>query len=378
MTQCSVICTRPLCHRIMAKPSSSTPRQSHDIPSPPITYRTLTPEMRAISDSIYPFAHYRSPTPNNFYLDPDNFTCSYPIIVELLRNHPLTPLLTRRVDVPEVYIQQFYDSMTYVEETSSKPAHFKCMVEVIEYELTPEKFWHILQFPGGDFEPDEHLSNDEMIEMIYCLGYAYTLSSLSKFTRNSLAGIWDNFFTILNKCLSSRTKGLEQCGKEMKQVFLGCGFDIRNTDYRYFLWKEFVGVITDKGNPKKARTFVPYPRFLGLIIHHILDENNFDPRTDLPMYPTWSMTRLNDRSSDPAGVIPMQIPQSLLDEADLFSPTVRAYLELSPLPGTPEPETGTPEVSPRRASEGSESYHSSGDDDQGCEYEVSGGDDGVD
>ncbi|KAJ9555500.1 hypothetical protein OSB04_010114 [Centaurea solstitialis] len=331
---------------IMAKPSSSAPCQPHDVPSQPITYQTLSPEMQAISDSIYPFAQYRSSAPNNFYLDPDNFSCHHPIIVELLCNHPLTPLLTRRVDVPEVYIQQFYDSMTYVEEKSSKPAHFKCMVEVIEYELTPEKFWHILQIPGGDFEP-EHLSIDEMIEMIYCLGYAHPLTSLSKFTRNSHAGIWDNLFTILNKFLSSHTK-------------------------------EFVGVITDKGNPKKARTFVPYPRFLGLIIHHILDEHNFDPRTDLPMYPTWSMTRLNDRSADPADVIPMAIPQSLLDEADLFSPIVRAYLELSPLPGTPEPETGTPEVSPRRVSEGSESGHSSGDDDQGHEYEVSGEMTGVD
>ncbi|KAJ9553548.1 hypothetical protein OSB04_017593 [Centaurea solstitialis] len=49
---------------------------------------------------------------------------------------------------------------------------------------------------------------------------------------------------------------------------------------------------------------------------------------------------------------------------------------LSPLPASPEPETGTPEVSSRRVSEGIKRGHSPGGGDQGLEHEELGGYDG--
>ncbi|KAJ9542826.1 hypothetical protein OSB04_029332 [Centaurea solstitialis] len=153
----------------------------------PITYDTLSPQLKNISDSLFSYAKYLPSTQNNHYLDLNHFQTSHPIIIEILRNHPLTPLLTRHVDIPEVYIQQFYDSMEFVMGTSSQSEHFRCKVEDFKYKLNPARFCRILQVPVNN--PDTyHLSEAEMFETIYTLGYEEELPTLGAFKRKHIAG----------------------------------------------------------------------------------------------------------------------------------------------------------------------------------------------
>ncbi|KAJ9544769.1 hypothetical protein OSB04_024476 [Centaurea solstitialis] len=270
--------------RTMVNPSSSAHRQSRVAQPQPITYDTLSPQLQKISDNLFPYAKYLPINQNNHYLDLDHFQTSHPIIIEILRNHPLTPLLTRRVDIPEVYIQQFYDSMQFLPRTSSQPEHFRCKVEDFKYKLIRDRFCRILQVPVKTPETS-HLSDEEMFQTIYALGYTKELPTLGAFKRKYIAGAWSTLFAILNKCLSSRTRGTDQCGKELKQVFLGCATNNPDTDYQYFYWEEFSSVIKDKTGTK-ARNFIPYPRFLALIISHIIDKNCSISRKGLPLFPT--------------------------------------------------------------------------------------------
>ncbi|KAJ9551929.1 LOW QUALITY PROTEIN: hypothetical protein OSB04_015974 [Centaurea solstitialis] len=312
----------------MVNPSTSAHRQSRDAQPQTITYHTLSPQQKEISDSIFPYDDYLPSTQNNHYLDLDHFSTSNPIIIEILRNHPLTSLLTRHVDIPEVYIQQFYDSMEFVMGTSSKSEHFRCRVEDLKYKLTPARFCRILQVPVHKPET-YHLSDEELFEAIFTLGYDADLTTLGTFKRKHIVGVWSTLFAILNKCLSSCTKGIDQCSKELKHIFFGCATNNPDTDYQYFLWKEFSSVIKDK-TTTKARNFIPYPRFLALIISHILDTNAFVPRKGLPLFPTWPMAKLVDNTTNQPHIIPMKIPQELLDALDHCSPIVRNYLASLP------------------------------------------------
>ncbi|KAJ9544634.1 hypothetical protein OSB04_024341 [Centaurea solstitialis] len=249
----------------------------------------------------------------------------------------------------------------------------RCKVEDFKYKLTRDRLCRILQVPVKTPEAS-HLSDEEMFQTIYALGYTKELPTLGAFKRKYIAGAWSTLFAILNKCLSSRTRGTDQCGQELKQVFIGCATNNPDTDYQYFLWEEFSSVIKDKTGTK-ARNFVPYPRFLALIISHIIDKNCSIPRKGLPLFPTWPMLKLVD-NTDHQQIVPMKIPQELLNALDHRSPILRAYLDSLPLPEPSEPEAGTPEESPSQESEGCESGHSSGGDDQGRKDEESGGHDG--
>ena len=45
---------------------------------------------------------------NNHYLDFDQITCQHPIILEILRNHPLHFSVSEEAVVSELYVQQFW------------------------------------------------------------------------------------------------------------------------------------------------------------------------------------------------------------------------------------------------------------------------------
>ncbi|KAJ9562108.1 hypothetical protein OSB04_007268 [Centaurea solstitialis] len=221
-----------------------------------------------------------------------------------------------------------------------------------------------------------HFWAEALLTHIINLGYTAPLTRLSAVKRNELPGLWSTLFIILNKCLSSRTRGLDKGNAEFRQMFVGCALDNPTTDYKYFLWKEFTSFIKDKVVQSKARNFLPYPRFLGLISEYFIQDAEGPSLSDLPMRIATPMSRLLDSTPDPEGVVPMVLPSSLLARADQSSPIVREYLASLPLPVPPEPEAGTPEVPLSRESEGIERGHSPGGDDQGLEAEVSGGHDG--
>ncbi|KAJ9552684.1 hypothetical protein OSB04_016729 [Centaurea solstitialis] len=354
------------------KPKSKSQSTSKTLQPTPITYKSLTDDVRAIFEDIFPIANYAPIKPNNHYLD---FTLNtpYPIVLEILKHHPLRSLLTRRTRVPMVYLQKFYHSMIYTEGRTTAKDTIEYKIDNHTFTLTPQLFASILRIPGGPIH-DDHMTVQEILNHFMTLGYIVDLPRLSDAKRTELPGIWSTLFVILNKCLSSRTRGIDKGSVEIKQIFIGCSFDIPNTDYTYFLWKEFTSVLKDKASVK-SRRFIPYPRFSGLIIDHFLQDGTIPPQPESPMSTNWPMSRLLD-PEDPPHVVPMAIPLSLLARANQSSSIVRTYIASLPPPGPPEPEAGTQEASPRRESEGTECGHSPGGGDQGLEDEVSGGHDG--
>ena len=45
--------------------------------------------------------------PNNFHLDVDSFKCQHPVILEILKGHPVHYALSVTPNIPLIYLQQF-------------------------------------------------------------------------------------------------------------------------------------------------------------------------------------------------------------------------------------------------------------------------------
>ena len=180
-----------------------------------------------------------------------------------------------------------------------------------------------------------------------------------------LANLWYTLFSILNRCLSCRTRGIDQCTSNFLYLFVACATN-RHIDYALILWKELKEVVEDKGKPNKNRVFLPFPRFLSMIVRNIMRHHRpqIPRRSDRPIIPLHPMQRLKRRPADDPNLVVMPIPPPLLAIANRNSPIVREFLGL-PLEESPEPETPTPEASPRVSGEGSERASSSGDEDEG-------------
>ncbi|KAJ9562411.1 hypothetical protein OSB04_007571 [Centaurea solstitialis] len=360
-----------------SKPRSQPSTKTKPQPQKPLTYEDLSSDFQAELDQTFPRSKYLLDTPNNHYLDFATIVTHHPIILEILKHHPLTPLLTRHTEVPEVYLQQFYHSMKFVEGRTISQESIKCSIDNEGLEITPDLFASILQIPGGDMHED-HFTDAEQLDHFIALGYTKALTKLSDVKRRDLPGEWSTLFGILNKCLSSHTRGVDKSNAESRQIFIECALDDPTTDYKFFLWKEFSSVIKDKDIRSRARNFLPYPRFLGLLFEHFIkDVECPSSMSNMPKRIATPMMRLLDVVSESQYVAPTVITPSLLARADQSSPIVIRYLELLHLPVPPEPKAGTQEVPLRRESEGIERGHSPGGDNQGLEAEVSGGHDGV-
>ena len=61
---------------------------------------------------------------NNHFLDFDQMTCQYPIVLEILRNHPLHVALSEEAVVPDLYVQQLWRTLQYVRVNRPGASHF--------------------------------------------------------------------------------------------------------------------------------------------------------------------------------------------------------------------------------------------------------------
>ncbi|GKC80247.1 hypothetical protein Tco_1131021 [Tanacetum coccineum] len=62
---------------------------------------------------------------------------------------------------------------------------------------------------------------------------------------------------------------MDQCSISVLRIFQGIAFN-KNYDYARLFWNDLMEVVKDKNLPSKARKFVPFLRFLKIIIFSIM------------------------------------------------------------------------------------------------------------
>ncbi|GJR80604.1 hypothetical protein Tco_0151389 [Tanacetum coccineum] len=150
------------------------------------------------------------------------------------------------VDVPEVYMHQFWDSI-HKNDTSYR---FR-MDKKKKFSLNLETFIDIFQIcprvHGQDF--DELPTDDVIVSFFKELGHTREIKSITDVVVDQMHQPWRTFATIINKSLSGKTSGLDKLCLSRAQILWEMYYK-KNVDYVELLWEDFTYQIDNRVSKK--------------------------------------------------------------------------------------------------------------------------------
>lgn len=175
----------------------------------------------------------------------------------------------------------------------------------------------------------------ELSRDFLALSYKDQLTAISQFKCIHLPPIWYTLFSLVNCCLTSKHTSSDSANISVLRIFYGIVFN-RHYDYAMLIWTDLGEVVMDNHHGR-ARNFVPFQRFLQLIIRSMMTIERDIPQCEgTPLGPHFVQHFLKvpnihfDRQ--------MPIPEALLAYADPDAPSVIAYMTEHGLVAPPAPE----------------------------------------
>ncbi|GJR30048.1 hypothetical protein Tco_1106280 [Tanacetum coccineum] len=199
---------------------------------------------------------------NYMVLHSISYSPEFKIVGLILLDHCLSRALTAIVDVPTVYLQQFWRTVSKVPDTEDT---IKFMLDTQQFTYTKDMFRDTLQLPvETPKNPFVTPANIHTIEaFMNRVGYQGVVDKVSAFFTKNLAQPWQTMFKVFNRCLTTRTSGHDQTKINILQLF----HDVLNrthVDYAALLWWDFMNNVFQK---KEA---IQYPHFIKLIIADLM------------------------------------------------------------------------------------------------------------
>ncbi|GKC27136.1 hypothetical protein Tco_1034430, partial [Tanacetum coccineum] len=105
------------------------------------------------------------------------------------------------------------------------------------------------------------------------LGYPDSIDLISTMYIDKMYQPWRTFLTIINKCLTGKSTGLDKVRRSRIQILWGM-VNNKNVDYADLIWEDFQYQIDCRQSNAKKKEVLPYPRFTKVIIDHILSKHN--------------------------------------------------------------------------------------------------------
>ncbi|GKD46315.1 hypothetical protein Tco_1270960, partial [Tanacetum coccineum] len=158
------------------------------------------------------------------------------IVGQILLDHPLSYALIATADVPDVYLQQFWRTVSKVPGAEDT---IKFMLNTKEFIYIVDMFRDILHLLVETLKnPFVTQVNIETIEaFINVVGYQWVVDKVSAFYTNNLAQPWQTMFKVFNRCLTTRTSGHDRTKINILQLFHAV-INQTNVDYVALLWIE--------------------------------------------------------------------------------------------------------------------------------------------
>ncbi|GKB71473.1 hypothetical protein Tco_0932885 [Tanacetum coccineum] len=133
---------------------------------------------------------------------------TYQVVLDALALSPCYPAFLISADVLEIYMQQFWFTISKIKDSSSyqfKLDKKRCRIDV-------EVFQDILQICPRllNQEFDEPPFDEEIVSFVKELGYKGDIGSVTKVYTDHMHQPWRTFAAIINKCLSEKTTGLDK------------------------------------------------------------------------------------------------------------------------------------------------------------------------
>ncbi|GJY72208.1 hypothetical protein Tco_0475911 [Tanacetum coccineum] len=262
--------------------------------------------------------------------------------MDILQNTNFFRAFTTSASVPAIYIQQFWNTLTYVEKAGTYRFQldedwFTLDANLLReaLEITPIDQAHLFVSPP---------SGDAIMDFVNELGYPEVIHFVSSMAVNHLYQPWRAILFMINQCLTCKTSGHDRPRYPVLQMLWGI-ITSTNVDYAELIWEEFMQAIqtflTDKanlGSPiKKGRKdkpyVIPYCRFMKLIICHLGRIHNIHQRSASPFHLAEEDLRLGNLKFVSKGkideVFGMPIPNELISNNIRNAPYYNAYLEMT-------------------------------------------------
>ncbi|GJU89538.1 hypothetical protein Tco_1301961 [Tanacetum coccineum] len=165
--------------------------------------------------------------------------------------------------VPAIYIQQFWNTLTYEAKTGAYSFQLDETRFVLDanllrdaLEITPIVQAHQFVSP---------LSGDAIMDFVNELGYLEVIHFVSRMAVNNLYQPWRAILSMINQCLTGKTSGHDRPRYPVLQILWGIITSL-NVDFAELTWEEFVQDIqtflTNKANlgspTKKGRKDKPH------------------------------------------------------------------------------------------------------------------------
>ncbi|GJT55838.1 retrovirus-related pol polyprotein from transposon TNT 1-94 [Tanacetum coccineum] len=202
-------------------------------------------------DQILPFASWVPIGKSNFFLDLQKKQRNpiFQITVDILQNINFFRAFTASASIPAIYIQQFWNTLTYEAKTRAysfqlDENRFILDLNILResLEITPIDQAHQFVSPP---------SGDEIMDFVNELGYTEELYFVSRMAVNNLYQPWRAILLMINQCLTGKTSGYDRPRYPVLQMLWGI-ITSTNVDYAELIWEEFVQAIqtflADKAN----------------------------------------------------------------------------------------------------------------------------------
>ncbi|GJR34410.1 hypothetical protein Tco_1210094 [Tanacetum coccineum] len=152
----------------------------------------------------------------------------------------------------------------------------------------------------------------EILIFIASLGHSGDIRKITDVNVNKLHQPWRSFAAVINKCLSG-TPSYDSLRLSQAQILWGM-YNMKNVDYAFLLWEDFIFKIENK-NSKKGNAMY-YPRFTKLVVNYVMEKDPSIPRRnkvnwhyarDDPMFTTINVISRNEVTQLYGAILPVAL-----------------------------------------------------------------------
>nr|GFB95474.1 hypothetical protein [Tanacetum cinerariifolium] len=198
---------------------------------------TTIEKQTVLDESLIPSTQRLRIRRSNFRLPSDiqSKEATLQVVYDVLRNSPLFRAFQVTVDVPEIYMQEFWattklhhNSIRFKIDTRKSVLDLEAFREMVH--ISPR----IPNQPFADLPTEE-----EILDFLRFLGHSHDIRYLTDGNVNKLYQPWKSFASVINKCLTGKSSGVDSFRLSQAQMLWGFYHRI-NIDFAYLIWEDFV------------------------------------------------------------------------------------------------------------------------------------------
>nr|GEZ40635.1 hypothetical protein [Tanacetum cinerariifolium] len=234
---------------------------------------TTIEQQVALDEALVPSIQRLRIRRSNFRLPSDiqSKESTLQVVYDVLCRCPFFKAFLVTENVPEIYMQEFW-ATGYVHQHSIR---FKLdnKKHIVNLETFRDMLHICPRIPGQSF--NELPFEEEILEFLRFLRHSAQIRALNDVNINKLFQPWRSFGAVINKCLTEKSSSFDSFRLSQAQILWGL-YHIRNIDYAFLIWEDFVYQVEHKNHKKSNEMY--YPRFTKVIIHHFMSKDLSIPR----------------------------------------------------------------------------------------------------